>query len=108
MSNAASMIHAARTAAGLTQLELAERLGVTQPAISALEHPQSNPRIATLEAALAATGHRLQLIAPQFSASVDVSLISRHLKDTVEERITALERMHHEVAALSGSLGTGR
>jgi len=54
-------IKRARTAAGLTQAQLAKRVGVTQPAIAALEHPDSNPTLQTLEKVARALGANLQV-----------------------------------------------
>jgi transcriptional regulator with XRE-family HTH domain len=49
----------ARRDAGLTQAELARRLGISQPAVAQLERFDSNPRIETLERALRAVGAEL-------------------------------------------------
>lgn len=49
----------ARRDAGLTQAELARRLGISQPAVAQLERFDSNPRIETLERALRAVGVEL-------------------------------------------------
>ena len=51
----------AREDAGLTQAQLAKRVGVTQPVIAALEHPDSNPTIQTLEKVARALGANLQV-----------------------------------------------
>src|SRR5690349_5907348 len=61
----------ARAAAGLTQAQLAKRVGVSQPTIAALEHPDSNPTIETLERVARALGANLQVsIAPAGKRSV--------------------------------------
>ena len=49
----------ARTAAKLTQTELAERLGTTQSAVARLEGGRVSPSLATLRRYAAATGTRL-------------------------------------------------
>ncbi len=46
----------ARRAAGITQEELAQRLGVTQPAVARLESGKHPPRLDTLQAVARATG----------------------------------------------------
>lgn len=90
----------ARLDAGLTQVELAARLGVTQPTVAALERPGANPTVRTLERTLAATGHGLQLIAPSWGAPVDGSLVREHLKLTPRSRLEALAGMRRQAEAL--------
>jgi transcriptional regulator with XRE-family HTH domain len=63
MSKAATLLREARYAAGLTQAALAERLDVSQAAIAKLERQGANPTVDTLDNALWATGHRLELSA---------------------------------------------
>ncbi len=46
----------ARQQAGLTQAQVAKRVGVGQPQIAKLENPDSNPSVETLERVLAALG----------------------------------------------------
>jgi transcriptional regulator with XRE-family HTH domain len=57
--NTAREISAARRAAGLTQMELAERSGTSQATISAYEHSTKTPSSVTLTRVLAAAGRRL-------------------------------------------------
>ena len=47
MSESATLLKEARREAGLTQAELARRLGVSQAAVAKLERPGSNVTIAT-------------------------------------------------------------
>src|ERR1700730_18516319 len=49
----------ARREAGVTQAELARRLGISQPAVAQLERWKSNPRVDTLDRALRAVGVEL-------------------------------------------------
>ena len=51
----------AREGAGLTQAQLAKRIGVSQPVIAALERSDSNPTIQTLEKVARALGGSLQV-----------------------------------------------
>jgi transcriptional regulator with XRE-family HTH domain len=53
----------ARAEAGLTQAELAERIGTTQSAIARLESatPKHSPSIATLQKYAKALGYRVQI-----------------------------------------------
>ena len=51
----------ARAEAGLTQAELAMRLGTTQSAIARLESGGTSPTLATLSKYAAATGRKLEV-----------------------------------------------
>ncbi len=93
------LIRDARRAAGLTQAELAARLGISQSAIAKLEREGSNPTVETLDRTLRATGFRLQLIAPAWGG-IDISLIHQALKRTPAERITSTEAMHKDMRRL--------
>ena len=57
----AAMIRA-RTTAGLTQAQVAERMESTQPAIARLEGSGRIPSTRTLQRYAKATGHRLRII----------------------------------------------
>jgi transcriptional regulator with XRE-family HTH domain len=83
----AQLVTRARRAEGLTQEELARRMGTTQSAIARLEAGQSNPTVATVEKALRACGHTLQPQAKMFRDSVDESLIRASLRMTPAQRL---------------------
>ena len=51
----------ARTRAGLTQQELADRMGTTQPVIARLESGRQKPTTKTLERFAKATGSRVEI-----------------------------------------------
>jgi HTH-type transcriptional regulator/antitoxin HipB len=51
----------ARQEAGLTQAELAERAGVSQPMVAKLERPDYNPTLDTLEKVAQALGVKLRI-----------------------------------------------
>lgn len=57
----ASAIIGARARAGLTQAELAERMGTSQSAVARLESGKARPSVATLEKLAEATGSRLRI-----------------------------------------------
>lgn len=57
----AAALIAARTHAGLTQAELAQRMGTTQSAIARLEGGKARPSTGTLEKVANATGTRLKV-----------------------------------------------
>jgi transcriptional regulator with XRE-family HTH domain len=99
-----ALIRRSRQRAGLTQAELARRLGTTQSAVARLERPGSNPRIDTLERALAATGQSLSIGSKTPKPSVDDTLIARQLRLTPEERLRAFEASYRDVRKLAGSL----
>jgi len=97
MHEASSLLRETRVRAGLTQAELAERAGVTQPVISRAEASGANPRIATLDRLLGAAGARLELSAPEARLpDVDEGQILEHLRLSVPERLEA-----HDVARRS-------
>lgn len=58
----ASAVIGARIRAGLTQAELAERMGTSQSAIARLEGGRAKPSVATLEKLAKATGSRLRVV----------------------------------------------
>jgi transcriptional regulator with XRE-family HTH domain len=62
-----------RRTAGLTQVQLAEKLGASQRAISHVEH-EPNPRVATLDGYVQALGGRLELRAVLEDRSVALLL----------------------------------
>ncbi|MGH8571099.1 MAG: helix-turn-helix domain-containing protein [Gammaproteobacteria bacterium] len=98
MASTAQLLKRIRTEAGLTQAELARRLGTTQTAVSRLERWDANPRIATLERAIRATGNHLQLQAVPAPADVDEEQIAAHLRMTPAERAQAHDAAYRNVA----------
>ena len=88
----------ARRRAGLTQAELAVRLGVSQSAVAKLEREDANPTVRTLERALRATGNRIE--ARPALPSFDESLIRADLELTPAERIRRLEREAAEIGPI--------
>ena len=86
MSAAATLIRQTRVRSGLTQRELAERLGKAQATIAKLEREGANPTLATLDEAMRATGHRLELRAVPVKAEVDEQQIVDQLRMTPAER----------------------
>jgi transcriptional regulator with XRE-family HTH domain len=90
-----SLIRAARLAEGLTQAQLARRLGITQPSVARLEAAGDEVTVATLQRALNAMGRALVLQAQVRPSSVDESLLREALRLTPGER---LERYEAEYA----------
>ena len=105
----AEIIRAARREASLTQAQLASRLGTSQAAVAQLERPGSNPTVATLERALHATGHRLELTAIPWKPNVDETLIATMLRMTPEQRLASFETAYEGARqiALAGARSRG-
>jgi transcriptional regulator with XRE-family HTH domain len=101
MQAAAMLIRDARSAAGLTQAELARRLGTTQSAIARLEAADSNPRIDTLDRALDACGRRLSLEAPPKRSSIDETLVARQLQLSPADRLRSFDRAYAETRRIA-------
>ncbi|MDX6697285.1 MAG: hypothetical protein QOE65_682 [Solirubrobacteraceae bacterium] len=95
MKSAASIVREARTAAGLTQAELARRMGTTQSAVARLEAKGANPRLKTLEAAVRATGRSLEVDTPDHAAgNIDPTLNEAQLRRTPAERLRGFESFY--------------
>lgn len=104
------MLKDARRQAGLTQAELASRLGVSQAAVAKLERPGANPTIATLEDALRETGQRLVLATEPVSQGIDETLVFEQLRLSPEQRLAQLESMYEwgRELALAGARALDR
>jgi transcriptional regulator with XRE-family HTH domain len=85
----------------LTQAQLAERAGVTQPVVSRAETLGANPRVATLQRLLAAAGARLELSAvkPRIP-DVDEGQLLDYLRLPPAERLARFTRQHRSVNAM--------
>lgn len=101
MSSVSSIVRSARVAANLTQVQLAERTGLSQAFVSRLESPGANPTANTLQRVLAATGHQLTTVA--LSEDVDASQIIERLKLTPAQRLAAHTRSHRNLTRLKAS-----
>jgi len=58
----AEMVYTMRVQAGLTQTELARRIGSGQPYVSAVERGARTPTVDTIAKMATATGNRLKLV----------------------------------------------
>jgi transcriptional regulator with XRE-family HTH domain len=85
--NPGELIRRCRQAAGLSQAELAVRMGTTQSAVARLESNRSNPRFGTVVSALRAAGHELELRARTAEPTVDEEQIRERLKLTPAQRL---------------------
>jgi transcriptional regulator with XRE-family HTH domain len=104
------MIRAAREAEGLTQAQLARRLGITQPSVARLEAAGDNVTLATLQRALYAMNRTLELRSARMPSSVDESQIIEALALTPGERLERFERSYAHVRefALQAQESLGR
>jgi len=98
----------ARRGAGLTQAGLARRLGISQAAVARLEQPESNPRIATLDRALRATGAELIISARPREPSIDEGLVRQQLALTAAQRLRNLEVIYEQARELALAGATSR
>lgn len=92
------LVREARTGAGLSQVELADRLGTTQSAVSRWEHGHDEPRLSRLTAILAACGVRAELTFTP-DDGVDRAQIRQQLALSPADRlasVTNLSRFVHE------------
>lgn len=93
----------ARTAAGLSQAELAERAGTTQSTISAYESGRKEPGVSTLERLLGVVGVSLR-ISPGVSPARRPSVV----RNEHRAEILRLARRHGaEVLGVFGSVARG-
>lgn len=91
------LIRRARREAGLTQAQLAHRLGISQPAVARLERSQANPTFTTFMDALAATGHELEVRRTAIPP-VDEGQILELLRLTPAERLQTFVASHRNMA----------
>ena len=90
------LIRRARSAAGITQRQLAERAGTTQPAVSRWEHGHDEPRISTLADLISACGFQLQLVVEP--DEVDRAQIRQQLAMTPSQRLECVANLADMVA----------
>src|ERR671922_1453823 len=95
------LVKEARHGAGLTQAELARRLGTRQPVIARLESPRSNPRFETVRRALAATGHEVEMRLRPVRLSVDETMIASNLRLSAADRLKRFREAYDSVARLA-------
>src|SRR5947209_8440107 len=96
------LVKEARKKAGLSQAELARRLGTTQSAIARLERPGANPRFASLTEAVRATGHTLDTRLAPRKAEIDETLVVASLRESHAERLHHFETLYRTARDLSG------
>ena len=92
----ARLIRDARTEAGLTQAELARRIGTRQPVVSRWEGGQDEPRLSTLARLMRACGLSLTLVAEP--DDVDRAQLRQQLAMTPEERLASVTNLSRTLA----------
>ena len=86
------IIRTARRDAGLTQRDLAERVGTTQSAVSRWEHGGDEPRLSTLVRVLRACGVDADLVVRPREA-VDRAQIRQQLAMSPSERLASVTNL---------------
>jgi transcriptional regulator with XRE-family HTH domain len=111
MTTPAMIIRSARAAAGLTQQQLAERMGTTQSAVARLERGVTDPRFSTVQTAVRAAGRRLEIeTTTQGFPEVDDSLIVSNLRLSAADRVQRFKTAYRRAQRLAsaGALARGR
>jgi transcriptional regulator with XRE-family HTH domain len=101
MLDAFSIVRQSRRAAGLTQAELAERIGTTQSAVARLESAGANPRVATLLRAVEAAGQQLEFEVRPRRPGVDETMIAANLRLDPAARLRRFAAAYESVASLA-------
>lgn len=94
----------ARTAAGLSQRELAHLAGTSQPALARLERGRENPTLATLGRLAAAAGCDVRIalvprrrvddaVIAAYKRDVDRTQLRENLKKSPDERLRSLAEL---------------
>jgi predicted transcriptional regulator len=97
------LVREARRASGLTQAQLASRLGTSQPEIARLESGRVNPRLSTIRRAIEATGHVVEVELRPTDASVDETMVAANLKLSPRERLERFASAYQGIASLTAS-----
>lgn len=96
-----SLIRKARQADGLTQTQLARRLGITQPSVARIEAAGDEVSVATLQRALNALGRSLELRATKRRPSHDETLLRENLRLTPEQRLHVFDDFYASARSLA-------
>lgn len=102
------LIRDARRADGLTQVQLARRLGITQPSVARIEAAGDGVSVATLQRALNAMGRSLELRATKRAPSCDESLLRENLRLSPAERLERTTRGRARFADLAAATQRAR
>ena len=94
-----NVVRYCRLRAGLTQKQLAERAGISQPALARIESGRVKPRIDTIERLLRECGMSLQPM-PRSGIGIDRTTIRKMLELTPRQRLQSAAREARNLAAL--------
>jgi transcriptional regulator with XRE-family HTH domain len=118
MVTEATVIRSARERAGLSQRELAERAGTSQPAVARVESGRGSVTIGTLRRLLAAAGFELVLgaepavagdpVTAAYRRDVDRTLIRESLGRTVDERLRTGAELVTDLEEISKAVRAAR
>lgn len=97
VSEIPALIVRVRRDAGLSQAELAARIGSKQSAVSRWERGQDEPRVSTLARIMAACGRSLRLVAEL--DDVDHAQIRQQLAMTPEQRLASITNLSRVLAS---------
>jgi len=92
-----TLLQSLRAGAGLTQAELAERIGTTQSAVSRWERGHDEPRLSSIRVIAAACGHQITMhVEPD---GVDRAQIQQQLAMTPEQRLASVVNVSQALAS---------
>lgn len=103
-----SLIRDARLAEGLTQAQLARRLGITQPSVARMEAAGDQITVATLRRALNACRRGLVLQAVAWKPSIDETLLPSQLRMTPAQRLQYMTDGYNRVQELTTAFRRAR
>lgn len=97
------LLREARKAAGMTQEQLADVLGKSQPEVARLERSGANPTWQTLQQALRATGHDVQLKRLEMaSVETDLAQLRERMAMSPGDRLRTFQASQQSLERLRG------
>jgi transcriptional regulator with XRE-family HTH domain len=105
--SSATLIQQARRRAGLTQAELAGKVGTTQSAVARWERGASRPTVERLQSLVEACGLELQLGLAQRNGD-ELAALRRNLALTVDERVHRVVQLHRFVDSGRSAMANSR
>ena len=105
--SSATLIQEARRRAGLTQAELAAKVGTTQSAVARWERGASRPTTERLQSLVEACGLELQLSLAPWDGD-GLATLRRNLALTVDEHVARVVQLHRFVEAGRNTMANSR